>query len=163
MKFKIALGLLFVATQISWAQTIQDDLRARYRAFDRAIQRHDIKFLNSYLSTGFTANLPNGETPDREATLKGFGDLMNATQSTNWTFKLSDQRVTSRGVTVKAEGLLIAKAIGPDKKKHRIELRGVTEDTWIVQGSTWVLDHVNFLHLQGTIDGIPAPIPGIAP
>ena len=155
------LCLLAISFQTSWGQTLQDDLQSRYRSFNRAIQRRDTHFFETYLSPTFTADLPNQTSADRASSIKGFTDLMNAVQSSDWTFKLSDMSVASRGVEVTANGHLTAAAIGPDKKKHRLDLRGVTRDRWVLQNNTWMLDHVTFLKLNGTIDGKSAPVPGL--
>jgi len=143
------------------AQTLRDDLAARYREFNRAMQRRDMQFLNTYLSPTFTVDLPTGEKRGKDDAIKGFSDLRNAVRSLNWTFKLFNESVGASGVTVIADGHLVADAIGPDKKKHRLDLKGQTEDRWVLLGNVWMLDHVRFLKLQGTIDGKPAPIPGI--
>ena len=163
MKLRIfAISLLALCIQTCFAQTLKRDLQARYRGFERAIQTHDTKFLNAYLSPTFTASLPNGQTVNRDDTLKAFNDFMSAVNHVSWTFDLSNETIVPRGVTVTAKGHTTGTAIGPDKKRHHIDLKGETEDTWVLQGNTWVLDHVSFRKLNGTVDGRPAPIPGLS-
>jgi hypothetical protein len=154
---------LCCALQTSRAQTLQGELQARYREFSRAIQRHDLKFLEEYLSPTFTGHLPNGQVVDRAASLKAFGDLMSDAQSIKWIFDLTDLKLTSRGVQVRAAGWLTGTGVGEDKKKHRVEVRGLTIDTWVLQGTRWVLERLDMLKLEGTIDGQAAPVPGVAP
>ena len=157
----VFLTLCIAAIQFATAQTLREDLAGRYRAFARAMQRNDMAFLNTYLSPTFTVDLPNNQTGHRDDAIKGFGDLRKAVTSLDWTFKLSKETIAPNGVTVIADGHMTATAIGPDKKKHHVDLKGQTEDRWILQDNIWMLDHVHFLKLEGTIDGKPAPIPGL--
>jgi ketosteroid isomerase-like protein len=162
LKHLFSAALCLTLSSLSWSQTLQNEIEARYRGFNHALQHRDAKFLNGYLSPDFTVELPMGKSADREGSIKGFTDLMNQAKTIDWTFKLSQMAVVSRGVSVMADGHMSATAIGPDKKKHRLDLHGLTEDTWILQGDTWLLDHVKFLKLDGLIDGKPAPIPGVS-
>jgi len=163
MKRLFTCALAMMAMGVASAQTLQSVLESRYKEFAHAIERKDTKFFDGYLSPTFSADLPNSQPANRDAAIKAFSDLMSAVRTTSWTFRLSDLAIVPRGVTVKADGHLTGIAVGPDKKKHHVDLRGLTHDTWVLQGNVWMLDHVTFLSLNGTIDGKPAPIPGLAP
>lgn len=139
--------------------TLKDELQLRYRAFNKAIQTKDTAFLETYFAPDFVAELP-GSQSDRAQSIKGLGDLMRDAKHLNWTWDLSDLKLLPEGPTVTANGVLTARAKGPDNKWHQVKVAGTAEDTWTLNQNVWQLRRMRMLKLAAWMDGKPLPTPG---
>src|SRR2546423_547802 len=133
----------------------------RYKQFTRALQRKDPKFLETYFASDFSAALPNGQAANRDDAIKGLTDLINGAKNLQWTWKVSEPSVGSRGAVVITDGLMKGRVMA-NNAWHKVEIAGRTEDVWSMGDHDWQLRSVRWISVSVKADGkiVPAP-PGI--
>lgn len=157
MKVLTVLSIAALAT-VAMAD-LKSSTKGVYEKVGKAFMKKDVKAF---------------EAATRPAMTKNFKCVQQG-KTMNYTEMLADLRVTLgqlSKVTAAKASMVSAKEmgnkansvsthsisgtmVGPDKKSHKIEMRGTSNDTWVKEGKTWKMASMTWVKQSMTMDGKP--------